>query len=56
MHFYKEEELNSVEAYLCFLEQEVNIAVGEFEKIIKHSNIIIPPERFEKNDIFTSVF
>lgn len=56
MRFYKEEEFNSVESYLCFLEQEVNIAVCEFEKIIKHSNIIIPPERFEKNDIFTSVF
>lgn len=49
-------EFNSAEVYLCFLEQGVNIVVGKFEKIIKHSNIIIPPERFEKNDIFTSVF
>lgn len=45
-----------MEAYLCFLEREVNIAVSEFEKIIEHLNIIIPPERFEKDDIFTSVF
>lgn len=37
-------EFNSVEIYLCLLEQEVNITVGKYEKIIKHSNIIIPPE------------
>ena len=56
MRFYQGDKFNAIETYLNFLEQEVSSAVNEFEKIIKHSNIEISPERFDKNDIFTNVF
>ena len=56
MKYYQLRNFESVEAYLNFLDREVELAVNEFQNIIAHSNIVIPAERFDKSDIYTHMF
>lgn len=46
----------SIERYLNFLFNEIQVALKEFEDILKESDIVIPPERFEKLEGYTYMF
>lgn len=54
--WYKIDQFTSIEAYLAYLQECVNVALAEFESILKNSNITISERKFDNPENYTYLF